>query len=685
MEYYLSISVFVFGIITWIPLINGVLGHDVASVVTWVDHCRKEKEHIYYGTPTVSIGHLFHLMVLVKFFGKYNAKAFYSIMCFICSVGSVAIFHVINHEAGLFPAVLGSMLFSAYIASPRLEGNYGPFEQLLPLPLFASILCCFCSFSTGSLLLIILSGMLYGYAILIKQTAVLYLPGFYFIVTGTGHSVHSQLLFLSGCIATNVIPMLYYWIRHKAFWKYFATVWLFQLPSALNPKKYNKLYDDSYTQGEKDKSVRNKVMIQISKTLTLLFFLSAIGIFSAFVSSFSLLHLGFLLCLIPSVVMIFLRKTYFAHYWLNMIPWLAFFAGIGIKSIYTDTSVNGFLNSTFFAFTIATIFLLVYAFFSDKCFYVLSKDPYQFLRKIFGEDTVNHYKRNAVIGKYIEETTEPNDRILICGNHPHVLYHSNRAHFTANAALRLEEYINLYSHENPSRFDMLSDIFKIKIDAKYENEFHNGYPELIALENNEDFAPLEELTGVKYTIDDNTNLCRIFRADPELTEIMKPYDTETSNQETSDKKIDLQNLITLVEKGEWHESLQILKQSIILDPYNTEYILLLGDSLIMTGNNKSLISFYKRLIKKDKFTSDFKLQLMKKIGESLCHLEKHKEAEEYYQLILKYNNTDTETLNNLGVIYFNQNKIQEAKDKFTKVLNLEPDNVDAINNLEAIS
>lgn len=685
MEYYISILVFVFGIITWIPLINGVLGHDIVSNISLVDRCSKLKKDFYSESVTSSIGHFFHLMFLVKFFGKHNAKAFNSIMCFFCSLSAVMIFHVINYQAGLLPAVSGSMLFSLYISSPRLDGNWGPFEQLLPLPLFASILCCFVSFNTDSIILILLSGVLYGYAVLIKQTVILYLPGFYFIVAGTGHSVFSQLLFLSGFITVNLIPVLYYWIRHNAFWKYMAAIWLFPLPSVLNGDKYNKLYVDSYTQGEKDKSRRKQVIFEISKTLTLLFFLTTIGIFTVFAKSFSIIYIGFLLCLIPSVWMIFLRKTFFGHYWLNMVPWLAVFAGVGINGIFTDVLDNGYLSFSFIAFSLSTGFLLLYAFFNDKFFYVFSKDPYQFLRKVWGENLVNTYKTNARIGRYIKETTEPEDTILVCGNNPHVLYHSDRNHFTAQTALRFNEYIDIYSRKNSSILDILNTVFKFKKKATYENEFKNGYPELIVLEGNEkDLEPMEKLTGVKYNIDENTNLCRIVRADPELTELMNPYDTELTNKEVSDTKIDLQYLIGLAEKEEWHKTLKALKQYIKVDPYNTEYILLIGDCLIKTGNNKLMISFYKRLINKDKFDPNSKLQLMKKIGECLCYQEKYSEAEEYFQLTLKYNHADTEVLNNLGVVYFNQNKIQEAKDKFTEVLNIEPDNIDAMKNLEVI-
>ena len=241
MELFLSFAVFLFGILTWLPFINGVYGHDVAGTIVCWDHCLKTGDHLYNDTANPSVGHFFHISFLIKLWGKFNAKAFYGIMCVYCAISSFVLFWLLLHLFGTLPAVFGSMLFSLYIVCPRLEGNCGPFEQLIPLPLFTSMLCIVLSLKVYSIPLILFGGILLGYAILIKQISAVYIPGYLLMLAGSKHLLADQLTFSAGVLITNSIPPIYYWVKHNAFWNYLIVTWLFQLPAALNPKKYNRL------------------------------------------------------------------------------------------------------------------------------------------------------------------------------------------------------------------------------------------------------------------------------------------------------------------------------------------------------------------------------------------------------------------------------------------------------------
>ena len=188
MELLIIFVVIGFGVITWLPFLNGTYAHDVVSGISHlVDSKRKDGFIFYKDTSAASIGHFFHLMLIIKIWGKYNTKAFYGFMCFYTTLSSLLLFYIMITLFNPFSAVLGSMLFSFYIVNPRFDGNWGCFEQLIPLPLFASILMLLTAPDPLSIWSLFLSGCFFGYGILIKQIVALYLPGF-LIMTVANHS-----------------------------------------------------------------------------------------------------------------------------------------------------------------------------------------------------------------------------------------------------------------------------------------------------------------------------------------------------------------------------------------------------------------------------------------------------------------------------------------------------------------
>ena len=88
MDLLLSFSVFLFAILPWLPFLNGVYGHDIVSAIYSLDKNKKGEIILYKDTVNASIGHFFHIMFLLKFWDKYNAKAFYTIMCVYCAISA---------------------------------------------------------------------------------------------------------------------------------------------------------------------------------------------------------------------------------------------------------------------------------------------------------------------------------------------------------------------------------------------------------------------------------------------------------------------------------------------------------------------------------------------------------------------------------------------------------------------
>jgi len=654
MEILLSFFAFIFAIIAWCPFLNNVYGHDIVSAIYSSDKNNKGETILYKDTVNASIGHFFHIMLLLKFWDKHNTKAFYGIMCVYCATSAFILFWVLSHLFGVLTAVLGSMLFSLYIVSPRLEGNWGPFEQLIPLPLFGSILCLLISSESHSYILVLFGGMLLGYAVLIKQIAAIYIPGYFLMMVGTGHPLFYHLTFSGGIILTNVIPLIYYWLKHNAFWEYLVSIWLFALPAAINPNKYNKLYPHNYIRGQKDSKAKKKYLIRYTHALFSLLFLSIIGATILFAYHFSLLYVGLFVCLISSVSTTFMRGTFFGHYWLNLVPWLAIFAGFGLSAVIKSSFSLGPNSAGTIAGILAALLLLVYEIRVNKKYYFLSNDPYQFLKRIGIEGLAECYKNWERIGEYIKNTTDPDNKILICGNAPHILLYSERAHLPSQYCLSTEDYFDIYNLENPNFLDFLNSIFRfknLKIVKQRKNEFHEGYPELIVFAEGEiEIEGFEELTGIKYSLDEDAIGYPIFRADLELTKLMSIFE---------DKKNALQT-----------------------ECCDAEYLLQIGDTLIDAGKHKLLFNWFNRLIEKQLVPEPVTPQLLNKLGESYNDQNRHTDAENIFKKVLQINPNDATALNNIGVIYFSQNKKTEADSFFRRVLEIDPYHKDAIANLK---
>jgi len=393
-----------------------------------------------------------------------------------------------------------------------------------------------------------------------------------------------------------------------------------------------------------------------------------------------------------------MRGTFFAHYWLNFVPWLPIFAGYGLSVIINLVLQDGF-NLISIAGIVAVILLFADAAYADRKYYVFSRDPYQFLRKNFGQPVVNGYKLWTQVGEFIKETTKPDDKILICGHAPHILFFSDRAHITAEACQYTEDYLDIYNRENPTHQDFLNQIYKFKnfkLIKQKENVFKKGYPEVIVFaEGTVDIEGFEKLTGVKYSFETiMSGIITVFRADLELTELMSLYESPDNAKSSIESDADLERDKLTDNTGQiepvrtdntdWDTALIKAKQLLKTDPYNIETLLILGDCLIGSDKYKLLFSFYNRLCERKIVPSSSVLSLLNKLGEAYCNQNKFNEAEELFHKVLNLNSNNPAVLNNLGFIYSQQNNNQKASEYFQKSLELDPDNMDAIHNLSQI-
>ena len=670
---------------------NTPYGPDMAGSAYYVDKVLKKKLTFFKDMPVYTIGHYLHLIILQFFIGKGN-KSFNKLMCLWCSLSAFITYWIVYDLFGLTAAIIAGVLFALYIVNPRIDGNWGPFETILALPLLASLSLILHTSGADSYTLIALSGLFLGYAILVKQTAILYIPGYLLMIIGKNLSFTSLFIFVGSVLVANTIPLIYYWIKGAA-WEYLACNWLMMIPSAINPKKYNKYYPKSFVRGEVN---NNKKHVLLKNTLSLfpIIFLAVISL-GSFIGShdFSLFHLGLFLCLLSSIFMIFMRGTFFPHYWLYLVPWLAILASYSFSEMISILQTTSSISVLQLCIIVPAFSLFIYAIYTDYKFYIPHKDPYGFIKMFSGDSfAISNFKHPIKIGEHIKKTTNPEDKILVCGWAPHIYLYSGKDTFSPDTGICLyaEDYIEIFSRTNTTFLHFLNSIYKFKnfklIKSK-KNVFKSGFPEIIVFSDGKgDIKDFEKLAGVYYSKDEQMGGYPLYRADRELTELMSSYENTEYKSIQKTKSMDSKedDLFDNIETQDWNTALKVSKQLLARDPYNIKTLLALGDCLIGSANYKLLFNFYKRLMENKAVSSISRLKLLNKLGEAYCNQNKFNEAEELFHKILKLNPNNTTVLNNLGFVYSKQNKIEEAAESFQKALELNPNNEDAIFNLDQI-
>lgn len=690
MEYYLSIFIFAFGIITWIPFLKTPYGQDQAGTAYYVDQVIKGKLTFYKDVFVYPIGNYLHLIIIQYLFGNEN-KYYNRFMCLWCSLSACTIYWIVYDVFGLTAAIIAGILYALYIVNPRIGGNFGPDESFLALPLLVSLLLIIQASNSDSYFFIALSGLFFGYAILIRQTIVLYLPGYFLMIMGMNMPATYCFIFGGSVFISNLIPLIYYWTK-GAFWEYLACNWLVMLPSAVNPKKYNKFYPRLFVRGEVDNVMKKKVLLDNSLSLFPVMFVAVISLISFAVNhNFSIFFVGLSTCLLASIIMIFMRGTFFPHYWLYMVPWLVIIASFSLGDMVSGLVTRVGLDTLQICVIFVVFGLFLYAFLIDYKFYTIHKDPYGFIRKFSSDEfTQSNYITPIKIAENIKHTTNPEDKILVCGWAPYIILYSERSSFTPDICLYAEDYLEIYNKTNPALLDFINSIYNFrnfKLIKKKKNLFKSNFPVVIIFSDGKgDIKDFERLTNMCYTMDETLGGYPLYRVDVELTGMMKLYetDTDTQTQRTMDTDSPGERLSEDNHTINWDENLIVVRQLLAKDPYNIEALLVLGDFLISTDKHKLLFSFYKKLMERKLVTSASMLKLLNKLGEAHCVLGKYKEAEETFLDILKINPDNPTVLNNLGVVYTSLNDNRKALEYFQKVLLIDSDNEDAIVNLEQI-
>jgi len=130
---------------------------------------------------------------------------------------------------------------------------------------------------------------------------------------------------------------------------------------------------------------------------------------------------------------------------------------------------------------------------------------------------------------------------------------------------------------------------------------------------------------------------------------------------------DYKRVITLCEKGKFHEAKPILKNLILKNPTNSEYHRIMGQILSEEGDQEEAINFLLDALRWDS-KNGWALLMMGNI------FAKYKNdlttAMKYYDQALIANPNDNITINNIGAFLIQQGKIEQGKKYLTEAMKI---------------
>jgi tetratricopeptide (TPR) repeat protein len=134
--------------------------------------------------------------------------------------------------------------------------------------------------------------------------------------------------------------------------------------------------------------------------------------------------------------------------------------------------------------------------------------------------------------------------------------------------------------------------------------------------------------------------------------------------------------------GLYEEALECFKMSVRLNKSDVDVWCNMGVILFNTGNHEAAIKCYNRILRLDPTNENAWVNK----GDILGVMGRHNEAIECYSKVHKEIELDNKfavVWNKKGLAYFGLGKYEDAVDCFNRVLKIDPEHIDAIENMKA--
>ena len=415
----------------WLYLFSGVTLVIVCAVrlrLLGVSLERDEGEYAYIGQQLLNGALPYADSYSMKFPGIYLVYAFILVIFGQTHTGIHLALLLTNIASAFLLFQIGGRLFNKTVAisagscflvmtlNPSVQGLWANAEHFVVLFALGGLLLMLVALEKDSRQQLFLSGMLLGFALLVKQHggffclfAFLYVVLFY-LKKRAEVRTHKMLkvgLFVLGGLTPIALTALFYFVanRFDAFW-----FWTFSYAS-----EYVSLH--SASQGISAFFNRfNKIL----ESNFLILLLSLLGL--AFVAldkrikDKDIFSVGFLIISFLAII----PGLYFrGHYFILWIPALSLFAGMGLSGILSGLTSHRLKMAS--AVCILCISFGVVFYKDENLFFTSS--TVEATRYVYGP---NPFTESLPIAEYINKNTEEKDEVAILGSEPQIHFYAKR-------------------------------------------------------------------------------------------------------------------------------------------------------------------------------------------------------------------------------------------------------------------
>lgn len=190
---------------------------------------------------------------------------------------------------------------------------------------------------------------------------------------------------------------------------------------------------------------------------TILWVLFFAGIILTFVSSLSLKQKVVALSFTLFAFLTICPGFYFRqHYFISFLPAVGLLGGI---SLYFIQSVLSRYTKINFAVVLPVAVLAIVAIsaFSQKREYYFKAEPDVISRRVYG---TNPFPESVEISKYIENNSQPGDKVAVLGSEPQIYFYSNRA--SATGYIYTYGLMEIHDYNKRMQEEMIAEIEKNK-------------------------------------------------------------------------------------------------------------------------------------------------------------------------------------------------------------------------------
>jgi len=606
------------------------------------------------------------LYALGRFLSRGNETGFNFFSATYLAVGNVLLFHVTLSSFGIIPALSAGLLFAFYALSPRLIGDRFPPESYTMPPVIAGFVLLIECLTAPTVLKTFSCGFCMALATLIRQSSWFYVPIPVVVFWYEGMS-YLVLPYLLGLLAPHTFWM-WYFQRKGALKAYMeCTVWYFiSLVLFGNPIGPGK--------GSRDpmKQSRTRIIDFLkgnSLTIAPLYLLVIACVVFDMHGKGDIRILAGTLFFGMSVLTIFLRGNFDSCYWLNSVPWAAFIGGKAFGMLLPDLGLGAGFSGCVLTVLLLGMGLFILLF--DYKFY--TTDP-QKRDRLHDPQKVAHsswWPTYNTIGEYIKTHTEESSRVQVLGHAARIYNVSGREAFYYRASLVLFKLKEQGVVRDYDRFfeKMKTDYPEVIVLAGHAPAFpFNPKPYL------QDMEEIRRRSGIVYIVRKVIDKFPIYLADTEKSYISAVIKGEWQNTRLRD------------ETHKISENTLGFQQDIRAGKRPEGAVGDFINALEAVDRDEDIVHTVEEVSKEKRFrfTKGEYEYLLMALGEAQYRLEYSNEAVKTFEAVLNLNPQSLEAYNNLAVVYASRGEYERACETFGAILAKDPNNKDAKENVRQL-